>query len=378
MIPRNDASDINSDAYVNLIKDNISFILSHFEGQHELFPRTILTGEKRHWEIIDFYSDEQKSKDIIFESFRKHGFIDCRINAFPYNTQHRINFDVKNKTAATFIMVDLDLKNFDSRIKLDNQLRKTLNKLNMTFRHERFHGKAHPTVLWTGNGYHIYQPIEGIVFEEEKIFFDFLPYLEGRDMTTEFSRFAEKYFSNRKSDPQHSPSMKSCLVRVPGTFNSKNREEVKIIQRWNGDRPPIQLITEEFRTHLIQKRIDKIKAKQREKKLRDKFDRPQSKNSTNTIHWIEKLLQTPLDDYRKYCLWRILCPYLINIRKLPRDEVIMILSEWLRKCDEVRKLDFNIQREINIRLKNVKSYLPSSKETLKTEQPIFSVKADLE
>jgi hypothetical protein len=51
-----------------------------------------------------------------------------------------------------------------------------------------------------------------------------------------------------------------------------------------------------------------------------------------------------------------------------RDEAIMILSDWLRKCDGVRKLDFNAQREINIRLKSVKSYLPSSKETLKKEQ----------
>jgi hypothetical protein len=354
---------------MNLIKDNIDFVLSHFEGQHELFPRSILTGKQRIWKVIDFYSDEQKSKDRIIESFRESGFIDCRINAFPHITQHRIDVDVKNKTAATFIMIDLDLKNFDNKIKLDNQLTKTLNKLSVTFRHERFHGKAHPTVLWTGNGYHIYQPIAGMVLEEEKVFFDFLPYLEGRDMTTEFLRFAEKYFTNGKADPQHSPSIMSCLVRVPGTFNSKNNEEVKIIQSWNGGRPPIQLITGEFRTHLIQKRIDKIKEKQKEEKLRAKFDRSQFKSSKSTSNWIEKLLGTPLHDYRKYCLWRILCPYLLNIKKLSRDEAIIILSDWLRKCDEVRKLDFNAQREIIVRLKNVKSYLPSSKETLRKEQP---------
>jgi len=117
----------------------------------------------------------QNNKDRIFESFRKFGFIDCTINAFPHNTHRRIDVDVKNKTAATFIMIDLDLKDFDSKKRLNNQLRKTLNRLLVTFRHERFHGEAHPTVLWTGNGYHIYQPIAGIVFEEEKVFFDFLP-----------------------------------------------------------------------------------------------------------------------------------------------------------------------------------------------------------
>ena len=37
-------------------------------------------------------------------------------------------------------------------------------------------------------------------------------------------------------------------------------------------------------------------------------------NST-TIRWIEKLLQTSIDDYRKIVVWRILTPYFINIRK---------------------------------------------------------------
>lgn len=37
-------------------------------------------------------------------------------------------------------------------------------------------------------------------------------------------------------------------------------------------------------------------------------------NSTN-IWWIEQLLQTPVDVYRKFVVWRILAPYLINIRK---------------------------------------------------------------
>ncbi|ALI37153.1 hypothetical protein NMY3_02966 [Candidatus Nitrosocosmicus oleophilus] len=77
----------------------------------------------------------------------------------------------------------------------------------------------------------------------------------------------------------------------------------------------------------------------------------------------------PLDDYRKYCLWRILCPYLIKIRKMSKEEASIILKDWLEKCDKLRKLEFNPQREVNIRLKNVKSFLPSSKETLKKEQP---------
>ena len=29
---------------------------------------------------------------------------------------------------------------------------------------------GHPTVLWTGNGYHIYQPMAGPILEETDIF----------------------------------------------------------------------------------------------------------------------------------------------------------------------------------------------------------------
>lgn len=38
-------------------------------------------------------------------------------------------------------------------------------------------------------------------------------------------------------------------------------------------------------------------------------------------------------------------------------------------CNKLRKLDFNSQGEVSIKLKSVGPYLPSSKETLKKEQP---------
>jgi len=46
---------------------------------------------------------------------------------------------------------------------------------------------------------------------------------------------------------------------------------------------------------------------------------PQMINSSTTIWWIEKLIQTPIDDYRKFAVWRILVPYLIDIRKCFQD-----------------------------------------------------------
>jgi hypothetical protein len=237
-----------------------------------------------------------------------------------------------------------------------------LNKLSLKLNKE-----AHPTVLWTGNGYHIYQPIEGIVFEEHKIFYDFLPYVDNnRDLTTEFLRFAEKFFTNGKSDPKHLPSIKSCLIRVPGTINPKNDGKVvKMIQKWDSERPAIQWINHDFRDYLIQKRIDKIKQREKENKRKVAFNNPERQN--NKIKWIEDLLQTPIEDFRKQCLWRILIPYLVNIKKLKKEDAFVLLKDWLQKCDGLRKLDFNSHVYLNTNLRNVKKYLPPSKEKLKNE-----------
>src|SRR3954467_8085833 len=107
-------------------------------------------------------------------------------------------------------MIDLDLRDFDnSRDKLDRGLNKILRKISTTM-------CGHPTALWTGNGYHIYQPMEGFILEETDIFAKFID-LNGKELTSKFMQFAEDFLTNKKGDPQHRPSLKSCLVRIPGT-----------------------------------------------------------------------------------------------------------------------------------------------------------------
>src|SRR5689334_7779106 len=74
-------------------------------------------------------------------------------------------------------------------------------------------------------------------------------------------------------------------------------------------------------------------------------------------------------DYRKYAVWRILIPYLINIRKLAGDEAKDMTRSWLDKCNSLRHLDFNpsnmIRRNISAIQKH--GYLPIYLEKLKTE-----------
>ena len=97
---------------------------------------------------------------------------------------------------------------------------------------------------------------------------------------------------------------------------------------------------------------------------------------SNKIWWIERLLQTPLSDYRKFAVWCILAPYLINIRKCSTDEASKIIKDWLDKCSQLRRLDFNAYHVIKYNIDSAKrnGYLPGSLEKLKAENPyLYSV-----
>jgi hypothetical protein len=103
-------------------------------------------------------------------------------------------------------MIDLDLRDFDnSKDKLDRGLNKILRKISAAT-------QGRPTVLWTGNGCHIYQPMDGFVLEEEDRFAR-LREPEGKDLTSKFMQFAEEFLANKKGDPQHNPSVNSWNSR---------------------------------------------------------------------------------------------------------------------------------------------------------------------
>jgi Primase X len=332
-----------------VIRENLDFILDHLN--EPLFPRTIMTKTLgRQKEVFN--------KQETLAHFKASNYQDCRINAYPSYTEYK----GINVIAPSFIMIDLDLKDFDySQEKLDKTLCKTLNKISDTFR------GAQPTVLWTGNGYHIYQPIQGFVLEEIDRFAHFID-PNKKDLTSRLMQFAEDFFTEKKGDPQHRPSIKSCLIRIPGTINSKCNQEVSIVQRWDRTRPAIKYILRDFRTWLVTEKIIDKREEKRYSKYRN------SNNicyyfSASTIPWIEKLLQTPIADYRKYAIWRILMPYFFNVKKISETEVIDLTQTWLNKCDHIRSLDFNSKYLIKQNIRNSKKnqYLPISFDKLSSE-----------
>jgi hypothetical protein len=104
-----------------------------------------------------------------------------------------------------------------------------------------------PSILWSGNGVYIWQPVEAIVLEQESKFAQF-------DQPSQiFPRFAAQFLSNHKSDANNNPSFKSCLLRIPGSYNSKYSEpnnEVKIIQHWDGFRSKANPLYYDFYIYL--------------------------------------------------------------------------------------------------------------------------------
>jgi hypothetical protein len=334
-----------------IVKRNIQFILSHFDYQEYKFPRAIMTLKTKG-------QVHTNNEEEILKHFLESDFKDCRINGYPFYEENA------NRLYPSFIFIDLDLSlcsvcKYPER-KLDYILKQTLNKIEKEI-------NGVPTVLWTGGGYHIYQPItadnpndkertERRPLEHITAFNEFLPHVNN-DLTTEFMRFAAKYFTNNQKDPKHNPSTKSCLIRVPETINSKYNFRVEIRQKWDGKEANANIITSYFQNNLMQTRSEQ------EKKTNNKVNY----THINKIGWIEKLLETPLADNRKYCLWKILIPYLANIKKLPKYEIVPILIEWLDKCDRINSIDFRPQSKIEDNLRNVKNYMPISLDNLKDD-----------
>ena len=93
----------------------------------------------------------------------------------------------------------------------------------------------------------------------------------------------------------------------------------------------------------------------------------------STIAWIEKLLQTPIDDYRKNSVNLILAPYLINVKKVPYDDALNIINSWLSKCGKLRQLDQNFDYTVRYALKySAKNgHRPLKSDTLKIKNPIL-------
>ena len=149
-------------------------------------------------------------------------------------------------------MIDLDKGAFNGDLALlKAALFRTLHNTN-----EKFHGKFKPTSLWSGNGYYIYQLVQlsgpSWCLAHTDVFHDLCPM---GDVDRRFIQWAEQYLSEGKADPAHSKGVSfKMMIRIPGSINSKNGQRVKVLQRWDAQRPYINWILRDFRDYLIDKK----------------------------------------------------------------------------------------------------------------------------
>jgi len=222
------------------IEQGLDYLLTHFE--EPIWPRTISTRTTQGRQIVVFNRMEA------FVRFKQANGLDCRINAYP----NYVEWKGMNRQAPNFVFIDLDSNDID--------LKKILEGICAKFDDY----SILPTVLLSGNGYHIYLPVTAFIFELEEFFSDFdYP-------SRKFLQWAEKHLSDNKADPCHTQglSFKNCMLRVPGSINSKVDREVEVIQRWNGIRPSIKPLLEEFYIDITEDKINEISVNKVDAKLR--------------------------------------------------------------------------------------------------------------
>lgn len=334
------------------VTNGLDYLLSCFKGQLYLWPRTIATKATESRQVV------VNSRDEALARYEQADLQDCRISAYPYwrPTLTSNYVAIKNAIAATVAMIDLDACNFDND---ENELRHTLRQALYRIRTDYSYK---PAVIDSGRGYHIIVLLQVPVLENVKEFSHI------GEVSTKFIRFVESYLSNNKSDHSHNStvSLNNCMLRVPGSINSKNVSTVELVKKCTSKPVSISLLIGSFCAYLEAEKIEESKRYSNYHKTTD--------ISGSSYPWIEKLLQIPLPDYRKKCMFRILAPYLINVRKYSFEQSFQLMHDWLDKCSKVCRLGYNGKLKIKYELNNaIKSgYYPISISKLFAEEKDLS------
>jgi hypothetical protein len=340
------------------VQEGLDFILSHF--CEPLFPRLISTKTTQYRQVL------VNNREEALDRFRQSTCLDCRISAYDTNAYENPSAiarfqGIKTATPRNLIvMIDLDRCNFISEKALRLALNLTLRNIKEKL------GVSKSTVIFSGRGYHVIQLLDanGTIFEYIRQF-ENVP-----QPSLKFLRFAESFLSNGKSDPSHNNTVSfgNMMLRIPGSLNSKNGQSVRVVTKCDNRRPPVNYLLRDFRRYLIDQRVRGLQSQRRRRSRRFTV---LNESEGNVIHWIENLLRTPLFDFRKLTIWRILGPYLLNIRNISPDESEGIMLKWLNACSQLRGLDFNPALRIKSVLNSSNHFLPISYDKLRQEHKTF-------
>jgi len=294
------------------IEEGLDFILEHFEEPK--FPRTISTKATKNAQVMVY------SREEALHYFQKANYEDCRISAF---SQHEIVQVIPN-----LIFIDLD----DITV-----IGETL------YNFGKF--RAKPLVIATGNGFAVILPIKMASWKNTTQHGK-----TGEELAKLFLLFASRFFSNKKSDSGNHPSLKSCLIRIPASINSKNGKKVEIQMFWDKKRIDVEALP-------FQHYVNEIIRKENRWKTRTK------NLSSKDIPYIEKLLKRNLKDGRNRACDLIILPYLLNVKKMSIDETIELVYNYFSGHIPKQEIQYKAKRVLEkeippYRLANMKDSDP--------------------
>jgi hypothetical protein len=152
----------------------------------------------------------------------------------------------------------------------------------------------------------------------------------------------------KKADCDNNPDLKSCLLRVPHTFNTNcfdegKDPEVKVVQQYDFSKPlpkPDDLLVE-FMTFLADKKLKSEIEDEKRKRDQNRFP-TNNKNQSINIPYVEKLLEIGIEDYRKSAVSLIIVPYFVNVLRLSDEESYYRTRDWILKCHAIKPLEPSI------------------------------------
>jgi len=368
------------------VAQGLDFMLSILPDKS--FPRNILVGQYHK----PFLADD---RDDVLYRFKAMGYEDCYLSAYPNYQWMKENgrLPPTYRPPANHLMIDIDRKDFRTESEFQQAI--TDVKANIS----KYIDNASKVIVESGNGVHVHLPMPGLTTSLEEIAdFERFRTTTPSELDVIFLRYLERKLTNGRADKCHNPSVSSLMFRCLGTLNTRARDRgvenpyVRIVEGGpmscslepdiNNTSKPSDKLLNDFYLYLMSKKMESRleEAQRAERRLWRELEPPGSPTrADSTIPWIEKVLQTGVEDQRKDLLFWVLAPYLVTVRRLDHEQAFIILDGWLAKCNEVRRLEpkaSDFHRRVNYcikycidRLEEQKPRWPTSLETFQEYYP---------
>jgi hypothetical protein len=275
------------------VKEGINFVLNHFPKDN-VFPREISTQQSSSY--VQSGTIVYNKKEM-FSVYEQSDFIDCKVSAYPAFTSEKfIHYNRVNIQTPDFIFINTMSKqsgsgssssSTTSSCKSGSEIVDQVNILFPILQNiKELLYEAKPTILWDGNGFQIYQPVQTITLEDlENEYIDLERLEEFRcfitqqqllsslflDFSTQRLLYKDSYDDN--TNRHYTSNIISYkfpyMLPIPGTLNSiyisiddDEKSEIQIAQKWDSNRPKIDILLSAFQAHLTyRKNIKKEKDK---------------------------------------------------------------------------------------------------------------------